>query len=88
VTGRVQGQIWANVFATGNTPATASAHFSVYTQYYAIVGSSQGTPADGVVVDVNAEQPVNLGSTTAQGTAVPGTTLSLNVTDGAPQFNP
>lgn len=87
VTGRVQGQIWANVFATGNTPQGSQAHFTMYTQYYGIVGSSQGTPADGVVVDVTGESAVDLGSTTANGTAVPGTSLHLKVSDGAPQFD-
>ena len=88
VTGRVQGQIWANVFATGNTPSNSNAHFAMYTQYYGIVGSSQGTPADGVEVDVTGEIPVSLGSTAANGTQIPGTSLTLKVTDDAPQFDP
>lgn len=87
VTGRVQGQIWSNVFATGNTPNKSQAHFSLYTQYFAIVGSSQGTPANGVVVDVSGERPVNLGYTQSNGKHVAGTTLALQVTDGAPQFS-
>jgi|SRR3569833_28045 len=88
VTGRVQGQIWSNIFATGNTPNHSQAHFSLYTQYYAIVGSSQGSPAMGVEVDVSGEVPVDLGTTRSNGEAVPGTTLGLKVDDGAPQFNP
>ena len=87
VTGRVQGQIWANVFATGNTPSNSVAHFQMLTQYYGIVGSSQGTPADGVVVDVTGERAVELGQLSSNGTQVPGTTLTLKVVDEAPQFD-
>ena len=87
VTGKVQGTIWANVFAVANTPDSQTGHFAMYTQYYAICGSSQGSPADGVEVDVSGEKPVTLGSTTATGTAVPGTSIALEISDGAPEFS-
>jgi hypothetical protein len=60
---------------------------SIYTQYYAIVGSSQGSPAAGVEVDVSGEREVNLGGVEPNGTHTPGTTLQLQVSDGAPQFS-
>ncbi|CAJ0548668.1 Ff.00g022810.m01.CDS01 [Fusarium sp. VM40] len=87
VTGKVSGQIWSNVFATGNTPKGQQANFSVYKQYYAVVGTSQGSPQQGVEVDVNGSKDVTLGSTKPDGTAVPGTTLQLLVQDEAPQFS-
>ncbi|KAK2605656.1 hypothetical protein N8I77_008480 [Diaporthe amygdali] len=87
VTGLVQSQIWSNVFATGNTPKNSTAKFSVYTQYYAIVGNSEGSPADGVQVNVTAEREVNLGSTKPDGEVVPGTTLGLSVSEDAPEFD-
>lgn len=58
----------------------------MYTQYYAIVGTSVGSPADGVEVDVTGERQVNLGSTKPTGEVVPGTTLGLTVSDDAPWF--
>lgn len=86
VTSRVQSQIWTNVFATGNTPKGNTARFSMYTQYYAIVGTSEGSPADGVEVDVTGQRQVNLGATKPTGEVVPGTTLGLTVSDDAPWF--
>ncbi|KAJ0305871.1 hypothetical protein COL5a_002674 [Colletotrichum fioriniae] len=87
VTGRVQGQIWSNIFATGNTPRGSRTIFSVLSQYYAIVATSQGSPSMGVEVDVSSERDVILGSLKDDGTAVPGTTLQLIVDEDAPQFS-
>ncbi|KAM0228815.1 hypothetical protein ACHAPO_010452 [Fusarium lateritium] len=87
VTGKVSGQIWSNVFATANTPKSNSANFSIFKQYYAVVGTSQGNPEQGVQVDVNGSRDVTLGSTQPNGAAVAGTTLKLLVQDDAPQFS-
>ncbi|KAH7146279.1 hypothetical protein EDB81DRAFT_934207 [Dactylonectria macrodidyma] len=87
VTGRVQGQIWSNVFAKGNTPKGSSANFTVYNQYYAVVGTSNGAPNVGVEVNVTGDREVQLGTTNPNGTAVPGTTLQLLVSEDAPQFS-
>ncbi|KAK1723555.1 hypothetical protein CaCOL14_001182 [Colletotrichum acutatum] len=87
VSGRVQGQIWSNVFAHGNTPRGSRATFSVFSQYYAIVATSQGSPSTGVEIDVTSERDVILGSLKDDGTAVPGTTLQLIVAKDAPQFS-
>ncbi|KAF4945117.1 hypothetical protein FSARC_14510 [Fusarium sarcochroum] len=86
VTGRVQDQIWSNVFATGRAPPSATTSFEVYKQYYAVVGTSTGMPQDGVEVDVSGSKEVTLGSLEPTGVAVPGTTLELIIEDNGPQF--
>ena len=87
VIGKVQDKIWSNVFATGNTPDGSQANFEMYTQYYAIVGTSKGTPAASVKVDVTGWQDVVLGSTEPTGKLVPGTTLALKVDQDAPSYD-
>ncbi|KXH62589.1 hypothetical protein CNYM01_02792 [Colletotrichum nymphaeae SA-01] len=87
VTGRVQGQIWSNVFATGNTPEGSQTNFTFSGQYSAVVATSQGSPSSGVQVNVSGERDVTLGSKKDDGTAVPGSTLQLIVAEDAPQFS-
>jgi len=86
ITGRVQPKIWHNVFAVANTPDSSTGKFTMYKQYYAIVGSSEGTPADGVTVNVNGVRPATLGSTADDGTAIKGTSFNMLVQNEAPQF--
>ncbi|KAA8893614.1 hypothetical protein FN846DRAFT_820578 [Sphaerosporella brunnea] len=82
----VQKQIWSNVFATANTPPAQTAEFTVYDQYFAICGHSSGSPAGGVAVTVGQDLPVTLGVANPDGTLTPGTTLTLENSEGAPAF--
>lgn len=77
--GGVQPKIWTNVFATGLAPDTQSTNFTMYKQYYGVVGQSKGKPGDAVTVTVSGQRPVTLGNTNADGTQVPGTTLALEI---------
>lgn len=86
VTGRVQGQIWQNVFASAGAAPSQTAVITVYQQYFAMCGSSQGKPADGVTVNVTGMSLVTLGSKARDGTQLPGTTLPFTVIDEVPQF--
>lgn len=87
VTGTVQGQVWSNVFATANTPKQQTAQFTVYKQYYAVCGSSNGSPDQGVQVSVGQTLPVTLGVKKPDGTVVHGTTVGLIDDGGAPAFS-
>ncbi|KAM0554013.1 hypothetical protein ACHAPJ_007088 [Fusarium lateritium] len=87
VSGRHQDQVWSNVFATGRAPTGSTTSFEVSKQYYAITGTSMGSPQDGVQVEVSSWRPVKLGSSESNETSVPGTTLSLAVQDDMPQFS-
>lgn len=86
VTGKVQGQIWQNVFASAGAANTHTATITVYQQYFAMCGSSQGKPAGGVTVNVTGMSLVTLGSKAKDGTIIPGTTLPFTVIDEVPQF--
>lgn len=87
VTGKVQGKIWQNVFAIARTPNGDNGNFDIFKQFYALCGSSDGKPADGVVVSVSGTKDVTLGSSKADGTAVKGSSWQMDVIDQAPQFN-
>jgi hypothetical protein len=87
VSGAVQPKIWTNVFKTANTASHQIAKFSIYKQYYAVCGSSSGSPKEGVQVDVSQSIPVTLGSKKDDGSAVPGTAVAFMVDQGAPAFS-
>jgi hypothetical protein len=87
VTGKVQPEIFSNVFATALASSPSISNFTIQTQYLAVVGSSTGTPRDAVQVNVTQMRGVTLGTVAADGTANPGTTLKLGFAkNGAPTF--
>lgn len=87
ITGRIQGKVWQNILAQARTPAAQEGKFNIYQKYYAVCGSINGSPADGVSVGVTGTRKVTLGSTTPKGAHVPGTTLQLVVEEHAPEFS-
>jgi len=87
VTGKVQEQIWSNVFATGSGAHDMSVGFSVTNETYAIVGMKKTHPSKKVIVSVAGSKPVTLGRTQADGQAVPGSTLKVIVNQTVPQFS-
>jgi hypothetical protein len=86
VTPKVNGKLWSNILAVAHVQPNQSATFTIYKQYFAIVGNSSGTPAQGVMVNVSGYKDVTLGSQSPNGDLIPGTTLELDASDGAPYF--
>lgn len=86
-TGGIKPKIWTNVFAVGKAPDTAVTNFTMYKQYYGVVGQSVGQPGDAVTVNVSQQRPVTLGKAAADGTSIPGTTLEFAIaSNDAPTF--
>lgn len=77
VSGSVTGQIWPTVLDISNCPPEATAEFNITTQYYALLGNSQGTLQRGVRVNTSQTKPVELGSQSSDGQGIPGTSLKL-----------
>lgn len=86
VEGHVQGKVWSNIFETKRSPNGAVASFSVSSQYFAFTGISEGSPEDGVGVDVSSEKPITLGSLRSDGEHVPGSTVQISGEDHALRF--
>ncbi|ORX96588.1 hypothetical protein BCR34DRAFT_593793 [Clohesyomyces aquaticus] len=82
-----QPSIWSNVFATADTPHTEPCKFEIFEQWTAQIGTSQGSPAEGVVVSVQGNQLVTLGYLDDQGKQVAGTSKEMYAPGGKfPQF--
>lgn len=81
-------KIWSNVFATAPTPAGSSAVFETFTQYFAQIVTSTGSPAVGVEVNVASERDVVLGQTNDSGQLIPGSTKKMVVNNLIPEFSP
>jgi len=86
VTNVVSDKIWANVFKTANAAPGQDTTFTIYAQYQAIVGSSSGTPAEGVTVNVSGSKAIDLGHVKPDNSKVAGSSIIFDVKDGAPYF--
>ncbi|KAM5349658.1 hypothetical protein ACJ41O_006163 [Fusarium nematophilum] len=60
VEGSVQGKVWSNVFALASVPNGSSGTFTIFKEYYTMVGSSQGEPGDQVQASVVGKRAVTL----------------------------
>ncbi|KIX94051.1 uncharacterized protein Z520_10077 [Fonsecaea multimorphosa CBS 102226] len=75
-----------HVFATAHTASDQIAFIEIHRQYYAMCGLFESCPGRGVNVSVVERREVTLGIVHMDGTQSPGTTLSMTVIDGVPQF--
>ncbi|KAG6033869.1 hypothetical protein E4U41_006778 [Claviceps citrina] len=89
VSGGSSGTIWSNVMKSAkNTPNGGSAVFDVSTNYFAICGSFEGSPAAGGRISISKTVPVNLGAKTGANVTL-GSTVGLVVNDrSACDFTP
>lgn len=87
VSGKVQEQIWSNIFAVDKAANKQDVLFELVNEYNAIVGKKRSNPSGSVTVTVTGTEPVNLGYTQPNGQPVPGTSLSMLVADDTPQFS-
>lgn len=88
ITGIIHGKIWSNVFATAKVGNHQPATFTIYKQYFAVVGYSAGTPQDGVTVNVGDTKEVAPGYVDQHsGTKVKGTTKQMISTNDIPEFS-
>ncbi|KAK0639402.1 hypothetical protein B0T16DRAFT_337135 [Cercophora newfieldiana] len=86
VTGLDQGMIWSNVVVTQNAAPGQQVTFEIVNDYHAIVGQQRQSDDGTFSVGSQGSVPVSLGQVQADGTVVPGTTLSMVVEDDTPQF--
>ncbi|KAK4460464.1 hypothetical protein QBC42DRAFT_332366 [Cladorrhinum samala] len=87
VTNVNQSQVQSIVLATAaSVPESGTAKLSIGSQYQAIVATYSGRPENGVQVEVAEKKKVDLGRRVADGTVARGTTVTLGVFDGSPQF--
>ncbi|KAK1754834.1 hypothetical protein QBC47DRAFT_360893 [Echria macrotheca] len=87
VTANVDPKVWVNAVKVVPVGPGSTAKFTITSQYYGYVGSSDGKPGqDNVAVSVAATKPMTLGSKALDGTATPGDTWNMDVISGAPQF--
>jgi hypothetical protein len=87
VSGKVQEQVWSNIFAVDKAAKSQEISFEVVNEYSAIVGKKKSNPSGTVTVTVTGTEPVTLGYTQPNGQPVPGTSLSMVVSDETPQFS-
>ncbi|GFP60264.1 hypothetical protein TASIC1_0017002600 [Trichoderma asperellum] len=87
VSGKVQEQVWSNIFAVDKAAKDQQISFDLVNEYNAIVGKKKSNPSGSVTVTVTGTQPVTLGYTQPNGQPVPGTSLSMFVADDTPQFS-
>jgi len=82
-------KIWSNVFATAKTAATQTATFNVFEQFTAQIGTSEGSAAEGVTVNVQGNEQVTLGFIDQNtGKTVPGTSKGFtSLPDDIPKFS-
>lgn len=88
VSGKVQEQIWSNIFAVDKAAHNQEIEFELVNEYNAIVGKKKSNPSGTVTVTVTGTESVTLGYTESNGQPVPGTSLRMLVTDDTPQFSP
>lgn len=86
VSGKVQEQIWSNIFAVDKASNKQEILFELVNEYNAIVGKKRSNPSGSVTVTVTGTEPVTLGYTEPNGQPIPGTSLSMLVADDTPQF--
>lgn len=87
VSGKVQEQVWSNIFAVDKAAKDQEISFDLVNEYYAIVGKKKSNPSGSVTVTVTGTEPVTLGYTQPNGQPVPGTSLGMLVTEDVPQFS-
>lgn len=81
VSGGMSGDIWSNVLkACPSTPNDGKAMLEVWDNYYAVCGSYDGVPNQGMRVSVSKSTPVSLGYKNS-GNVVMGSSLALKVID-------
>ncbi|KAK8137471.1 hypothetical protein PG984_002964 [Apiospora sp. TS-2023a] len=81
VSGGMSGPVWSNVIkAADHTPNGGQASFEVFTTYYAICGSFEGSSDQGDKVTISKSVPVQLGSSNG-GNITLGSSVSLTVYD-------
>ncbi|KAI1177884.1 hypothetical protein F4777DRAFT_576696 [Nemania sp. FL0916] len=81
VTGQVQPKIWSNVFCTAPCPAGNTATFTVYKQFFALMGTSSGSPQSGVTVTVSGTKNVTLGKLADDGSLTSGSSVNYITND-------
>lgn len=87
VSGRVQEQVWSNIFAVDKAANKQEILFELVNEYNAIVGKKKANASGSVTITVTGTEPVTLGYTEPTGQPVPGTSLSMLVADDTPQFS-
>ncbi len=87
INGKVQEQIFSNVFCNISVPTDQTADVTISTQYKAVVGTHKGDD-ESVKVKVGMTRDITLGVTNNDGTVTNGTTLEFTrATNGAPTFS-
>jgi hypothetical protein len=87
VSGRVQDQVWSNIFAVDKAANRQEMSFDLVNEYNAIVGKKKRNPSGSVTVTVTGTEPVTLGTVQPNGQPVPGTSLIMIVDQDVPQFS-
>ncbi|KAK4124715.1 hypothetical protein N657DRAFT_670631 [Parathielavia appendiculata] len=87
INGKVQEQIFSNVFCNFSTAVGQTAEVTISTQYKAVVGTHKGDDKS-VQVKVGMTRDVTLGVMNNDGTVTNGTTLEFALaSNGAPTFS-
>ncbi|CAH0022233.1 unnamed protein product [Clonostachys rhizophaga] len=87
VSSTVSSKVWNNALKVANAGPGDSTTFTITSQYFAYVGSSTGVPGqDNVAVNVSNSKAVDVGTADLQGNAKKGTTLFMDIIEGAPQY--
>lgn len=87
VSSTVSSKVWNNALKVANAGPGDSTTFTITSQYFAYVGSSTGVPGqDNVAVNVSNSKAVDIGTADLQGNAKKGTTLFMDIIEGAPQY--
>ncbi|CAG9951188.1 unnamed protein product [Clonostachys rosea f. rosea IK726] len=87
VSSTVSSKVWNNALKVANAGPGDSTTFTITSQYFAYVGSSTGVPGqDNVAVNVSNSKAVEVGTADLQGNAKKGTTLFMDIIEGAPQY--
>jgi hypothetical protein len=86
INGKVQKDVYSNVFCNFSTAPGDTAEITISTQYRAVVGTHKGS-GDAVRVKVGLTRDISLGVVNDDGTVNNGTTLQFaRAENGAPTF--
>lgn len=86
INGKVQKDVYSNVFCNFSTAPGDTAEITISTQYKAVVGTHKGS-GDAVKVKVGSTRDISLGVANDDGTVNNGTTIQFTRADnGAPTF--
>ncbi|CAI4215982.1 unnamed protein product [Parascedosporium putredinis] len=86
--GEADAEIWTSVLAVCTVPNGSQNEFTIEKQCYAFVGASNTAVSSGVTGGVRGQRKVILGIKALDETITYGTTLQMDVVEGAPQFLP